>query len=45
MQSLRGRASAEDLLAACQDWAMPSNVEDGDVRCGHKINTESIVRR
>jgi len=46
VRSLRGTVSTAALLASCQHWAMPSPVEDeGDVRRGHKINTESIIRR
>lgn len=46
VQSLRGTVSTEASLAACQHWAVPSSREDeGDVRRGHKINTESAIRR
>lgn len=41
-----GHAVTEASLAAGQHQAVFSGAEDeGDVRCGHKISTESSIRR
>lgn len=45
-QSSRGTASAEASLVAWQRRAVPCSIEDeGDARRGHKMKTESMMRK